>query len=141
MYSIQNYINFLRILELFYCSRVINSGSFISYAPCFLKCLKRNNFVNNCEIHLVHKQSFPVAEECKTQRDLYTIFTNLFILFYRLKPGSRIVGRSGDEQQRSVLKTLYNTTQRNYIRILQIPCGRSGQVKDGASHLHYTLPT
>jgi len=79
----------------------------------FLQVSKMASFFNNCEIHLIHKQSFPTAVECKTQKDLYKIFTNVCILFYRLKPGSRIVGRSGDEQMRSVLKTLYNTTQRN----------------------------
>jgi len=82
-----------------------------------------------------------MAEECKTQKYVYTIFTNLCILFYRLKPGSRIVGRSGDEQMRSVLKTPYNTTQRNYIRVLQILCCRSGQGKERTSHLHYTFLT
>jgi len=97
-------LNFLRVWEFFYSSHFINSENFILDAPCFLKCLKWHNSINNCEIHLIHKQRFPTAEECKTQKDLYTIFTNLCILFYRLKPGSRIVGRSGDEQMRSVLK-------------------------------------
>ena len=78
-----------------------------------------------------------MAEECKTQTNLNTIFTNLCILFCRLKPGSRIVGRSGDEQMRSVLKTLYKATQKLHKgftdSLLQV---RARQRKNLTSSLH-----
>jgi hypothetical protein len=47
---------------------VISLRTKVLFAPWFFKCLKWHHSVNNCEIHLIHKQRFPTAEECKTPK-------------------------------------------------------------------------